>query len=294
MVWLIAIVALSLIGTVIYTGILNGRDAQKQGGKISVVASLSQYGEMAQIVGGDYVSVTNVIKKASVDPHDYEPTADIARIYQNAELIISNGGGYDEWSVRFAKANNDAQQVNVGSLMGYHDGDNEHFWYSPSMPAKFVDAVAKKLSTLDPEHHAYYEANAAAYKQKVATELTSKIAQVRALTVGKSILATEPVYDNTLDALGISVLVPAFAHAVEEGEDPSSSTIRDWQTAIDGGKVAFIVNNSQTSSKLVTQAVDYAKEHHVPVVNVTETMPDGKTYLGWQVAELNRIQEVLQ
>ena len=48
-------------------------------GKLDVVASISQWGTMAQALGGDHVTVTSAIANAAADPHDYEPTtADIA------------------------------------------------------------------------------------------------------------------------------------------------------------------------------------------------------------------------
>jgi zinc/manganese transport system substrate-binding protein len=292
LVWLIGLVVLGLIGLVIYTG-TKSVDEKVATGKILIVASLDQYGQVAKAVGGQYVQVTSIIDKASVDPHDFEPTAGVAREYQAAKITISNGGGYDEWSTRLAAANNKATAINVAKLVGYQAGDNEHFWYTPSVPATLAESVAATLIKTDPAHKAAYTKNLTAYKQQLKP-LASLRSQVGKLVAGKNVLTTEPVYDNTLTALGAIIEVPEFAHAVEEGEDPSSATIRDWQAAIDSGKIAFVINNSQTTSKLVDQALAYALERRLPIVDIAETMPDGMTYIDWQMNELNALREALE
>jgi zinc/manganese transport system substrate-binding protein len=40
--------------------------------------------------------------------------------------------------------------------------------------------------------------------------------------------------------------------------------------------------------------LDAAKSHHVPVVPVAETLPEGKTYLTWMRANLDAIGAALQ
>ena len=68
------------------------------GGTLDVAASVSQWGTMAQTLGGEHVVVTSAIANAAADPHDYEPTtADIAGI-SSADIAVVNGAGYDTWA----------------------------------------------------------------------------------------------------------------------------------------------------------------------------------------------------
>jgi zinc/manganese transport system substrate-binding protein len=64
---------------------------------INVVASTNVYGDIAKVVGGDKVSVTAIINKTSQDPHSYEATAQDRLAVSKADLVVENGGGYDDF-----------------------------------------------------------------------------------------------------------------------------------------------------------------------------------------------------
>ena len=44
------------------------------GGKVQIVAAESFWGSIAEQLGGDRVTVTEIINNPDADPHDYEPT----------------------------------------------------------------------------------------------------------------------------------------------------------------------------------------------------------------------------
>lgn len=80
---------------------------------IKVVSSVDFYGEAAQKVLGNYGSVQSVITNPNIDPHDYEPSAKIAKEVSNANLVVYNGIGYDSWMTKLAK-NANVKSVRVG------------------------------------------------------------------------------------------------------------------------------------------------------------------------------------
>ncbi|MDR3191151.1 MAG: zinc ABC transporter substrate-binding protein [Lactobacillaceae bacterium] len=296
--WLLVIPAVIVIGLIVLVvdrGVQNNRNqtlTSSQG--ITVVASLDTYGEMAKAVLGKHGQVTSILNKADLDPHDFEPTASTAKAYQQANVIISNGGGYDAWSTKFAKTNKTAKDINVASLYNFKDGDNEHYWYKPSIANKLTAQLVKDYSALLPKYKAQFKQNARAYLTSLKA-LNVKRAEVGALLKGKTIMATEPVFNNALTGYtDVTIADQAFALAVDEGEDPTPKAVREWQTLIDQGKVAVIINNTQTSGKIVENAIQYATKHKVPIVGVTETKPDGKTYAEWQIDQLNEIEKALR
>ncbi|WP_180368501.1 metal ABC transporter solute-binding protein, Zn/Mn family, partial [Oenococcus oeni] len=65
--------------------------------KIKVVASVDFYGEAAKAVLGNKGTVTSVIKNPSIDPHDYQPTSNVAKKVSEANFVLYNGIGYDTW-----------------------------------------------------------------------------------------------------------------------------------------------------------------------------------------------------
>nr|MWN21790.1 zinc ABC transporter solute-binding protein [Leuconostoc lactis] len=77
-----------------------------------------------------------------------------------------------------------------------------------------------------------------------------------------------PSFDTNLTWFGI-VMDNDFSEAIEEGNDPSPATLSALKTAITSHKIAFIVNNKQTTSATVNNIIDLAKANHIPVVNVT-------------------------
>ncbi|QIL50050.1 zinc ABC transporter solute-binding protein [Weissella coleopterorum] len=261
--------------------------------KIRIVTSLAVYGEMAQAVVGDQGQVQSIINKASVDPHEYEPSVQTAKAYAQAQLIIANGAGYDAWSTKFAQANTQAQKLNVGTIVGYHEGDNEHFWYQPTVTKAMMDPLVDKLSALKPASRSYFQTNAQRYI-KTIQPLAEKRAELTKQLKGKSVLVTEPVYDNALAGLGVHDLNPNFAHAIEAGNDPNPTDVLAWNDAITQGQVAFVINNPQTENAVTRRAVKKAQQFQVPIISVTETKPDGKNYLEWQLGILEQIEEALK
>ncbi|HYZ00721.1 MAG TPA: zinc ABC transporter substrate-binding protein, partial [Candidatus Binatia bacterium] len=57
-----------------------GSGGTNTSGKLQVVAAESFWGSIAAQLGGDRVTVTNVIKNPDTDPHDYEPSPADGRV----------------------------------------------------------------------------------------------------------------------------------------------------------------------------------------------------------------------
>lgn len=281
------LLVLVLIAAVMYKGI-SQNTSKVASNKIQLVSSLDFYGEMAKAVAGDQADVHSVIKDTSVDPHDYEPTSDVAKLYSSANLIVSNGGGYDTWGTKFAKQNAKAKSIEVANLTNYKEGQNEHLWYKLETPSKLVNKLSDELGELRPAKKDYFKTNAQSYLASLKP-LTDLQNEAKAALKDKRYLATEPVYDNTLLALGAENLSMSFEQAVDEGDDPTAKDITDWHSDIDNNRVQFVINNPQNTSTLAKQAVQYAKDHKVPVIDVTETKPKGQNYKDWQIKQLKQV-----
>src|SRR5882672_6975051 len=74
-------------------------------GKLTVVAAEDFWGSIATQLGGDRVTVTNLISNPDTDPHDYEPTPGDGREIASADYVIDNGIGYDPWADQLVSAN---------------------------------------------------------------------------------------------------------------------------------------------------------------------------------------------
>ena len=91
-------------------------------GKIEVVASINQWGSVAEDLGGSNVEVTNIMTKTNVEAHDYEPTSQDVAKFGTAKVAIVNGADYDPWATKAAQPTK-ATLVTAAETAGIKEGD---------------------------------------------------------------------------------------------------------------------------------------------------------------------------
>lgn len=286
------VVVLAVIVGLMVTGWSPSKSHQKP---IRVVTSLNFYGEVAKAVAGDHGTVTSFINSSAVEPHEFQPTTKQAKQVAIANVAIENGLGYDAWMSKMVKADskNKITLINVGEQVAKEkDGANEHVWYRPATMSALGTTLAKQFSKLDPDHKADYEKNAKAYQAKLQ-KLDKVIAQAKQ-NVGDNRLVdvSEPVFDYALENLGYQINDQHFEKAVEDDSDPSPKDIQQIQDDITNHRIALFVNNSQESGKTVENLVKLAKENNVPVLNVTESEPDGEDYVSWMTKQYQALLKI--
>ncbi|MFL2070175.1 metal ABC transporter solute-binding protein [Leuconostoc mesenteroides] len=289
------IIALSAI-VVIFIGValFRGNSSSSSNQKITIVASTDFYAEIAKTVVGEHGTATAIIKDANVSPEDYEPTTTVAKKVSGADIVLANGLGYDAWLNKLAKTSKNTKLIRVGEdVLNKKTGVNPHLWNDPETMSKTANYLATELGKKDPKNRDYYKKNAKKYvaSLKPVNDLITKISKK---ADGQTVAQTEPVFEYMLDGLGYKIMDTDFSEAIEEGNDPSPATLAALKSAITNHKIAFFVNNTQTSSSTVSNLIDLAKKNDIPVVNVTETIPNGENYVSWKLKELKAIEKVTQ
>ena len=118
---------------------------------VSVVATVNQWGQIVEQLGGDCVTVDSIISGSAADPHDYEPTPADSAAFEDADLAVLNGLGYDSWAQRALDQVGDGPAVIVaGDVAGRTTGDNPHIWYSPEAVRAMTEAITGELAQLTP------------------------------------------------------------------------------------------------------------------------------------------------
>lgn len=265
--------------------------------KLSVVTTTNFYGEMARAVGGKHVQVTSIINKPTVDPHDYEPTPQVAKQVAGADLAIANGLGYDGWMNKLVKSAGTTKLMRVGEdVLHRKAGVNEHLWYDvQTMPAA-AKYLANQLGKIDLDHRAVYQKNAATYidSLKPINKQVNQLKRQVAKLDNRNVFVSEPVFDLALKTIGLKVTNANFENAVEKGSDPSPKVVHQMQTALKRRQVILFVNNRQVSSSTVTNMVKLAKQNDVAVLGVTETMPANVTYQEWMLKQYRQLSQLLK
>ncbi|SPE14864.1 Manganese ABC transporter substrate-binding lipoprotein precursor [Leuconostoc mesenteroides] len=289
------IIALSaIVVIVIGVALFRGNSSSSSNQKITIVASTDFYAEIAKTVVGEHGTATAIIKDANVSPEDYEPTTTVAKKVSGADIVLANGLGYDAWLNKLAKTSKNTKLIRVGQdVLNKKTGVNPHLWNDPETMSKTANYLATELGKKDPKNRDYYKKNAKKYvaSLKPVNDLITKISKK---ADGQTVAQTEPVFEYMLDALGYKIMDTDFSEAIEEGNDPSPATLAALKSAITNHKIAFFVNNTQTSSSTVSNLIDLAKKNDIPVVNVTETIPNGENYVSWKLKELKAIEKVTQ
>ncbi|MGJ6969927.1 metal ABC transporter solute-binding protein, Zn/Mn family [Streptosporangium sp. G11] len=266
---------------------------------ITVVASTNVYGDIVKQVGGDRVAVTSIISDPAQDPHSYEANTQNQLALSKAKVVVENGGGYDDFVDTMIKSsgNSSAEIINAVAVSGRTapaGGElNEHIWYDFPSVAKIADRISAALTKADPASAATFTANADAFKNKLQP-LVDHEAKIAADAGGAAVAITEPVPLYVLDAAGLKNLTPEeFSEAIEEGNDVSAEVLRETLALLSDKKVEALVYNEQTSGPQTEQLKKAAEDNGIPVVTLTETLPEGEDYIGWMTANLDALQAAL-
>lgn len=261
---------------------------------IKVVAAENFYGDLVKQLGGSHVSVTSILADPNVDPHEYQSNAQTSITVSQADLVIENSGGYDDWMDKILSASPNGKRL---LLKGYAIAtplpDNPHVWYSFDNAAKIARAITGALKKLDSADSAAFDGNLQAFQQSLQP-LQQKIVSIKAQYHGTSVGLTETIYLYQTSLEGLQVLTPfEFEKAVAEGNDPPADTVIAATDQINKRQVRVLIYNKQTVTPITTNLEDLARSKHIPIVPVTETMPPSKTYQTWMMDQLIALQTAL-
>jgi len=265
-----------------------------------IVASTDVYGDIASQVAGDLADVTSIITGASQDPHSYEATARDQLAFSEADIVIENGGGYDDFvdTMLDSADNDDAVLLNAAEISGYDqepaEGEfNEHMWYDFPTMEKVADELAAALAEEDAEHSDEYRSNADDFLASLQT-LEATEADLESQYQGTGVAITEPVPLYMLEASGLVNETPGeFSEAIEEGTDVSPAVLNETLQLFSTGAVEVLAYNEQTTGPETEQLKAAAEEAGVAVISVTETLPDGQDYLSWMTGNLDALTDAL-
>jgi zinc/manganese transport system substrate-binding protein len=276
-------------------------------GIVDVVASTSVYGDIVSTIGGDKVRVESIITRTSQDPHSYEATTQVKLAVSKAELLVENGGGYDGFIRKLADDTglDRGRVLNAVELSGLAPGDdasgdgndqagfNVHVWYSLPAMARLADAVAAKLGELEPSSAETFRGNAEAFKGSLGG-LEAELAGIKASAGAAPVAVTEPVPLYLLEAAGLDNQTPdEYTAAIQEDTDVPPAVLKATTDLMKSGNIRLLAYNQQTEGPQTVDVKDAATAAGVPVVNFSETLPEGKSYLQWMTGNVDNIGRAL-
>lgn len=146
-----------------------------EGGRLAVVATTTQVADFVRNIGGDRVTVTQILKP-NVDPHDYEPSPADLQAVGDADLVVQNGVGLEKWldqmieSAGFRGTRVDTSkgvEIRKGHGEPAEEAGDPHIWNNPENAQTMSRTIAAAFAAKDPAHRATYEANLKTYTARL-------------------------------------------------------------------------------------------------------------------------------
>ncbi len=291
-----------------------GSSVGLQGATPKVLAVESFLADIAQNVAGDRVKIVTLMP-LGIDPHGFEPTPqDIGRI-ADANVLIVNGAGYEEWlqkvldnaggkrEVIVASAGLASRTARAGELSSSEATDatqgagDPHFWLDPTKVVIYVENVRDGLIQSDPAGKDTYTANAAAYIAKL-DELDKSIAdQIQQVPEARRLLVTNhESLGYFADRYGLRV-VGAIIPSISTNASPSAEEMAHLVETIRRVAAPAVFLEANANPQLAEQI---SQETGIKVVTnlYTETLTpsDGAapTYLDMMRYNARQIVEALE
>jgi zinc/manganese transport system substrate-binding protein len=266
--------------------------------KLHVVAAENFWGSIAAQLGGDKVQVTSIISNPDADPHDYEPKPTDARIVAGSRYVIFNGAGYDSWIQKLIDANPVDNRVvlDIGALVGKHEGDNPHLWYSPDYVMKAIEQMTADYQKLAPTATSDFAQQKTQYTTVALRDYLNTIQTIRQNYQGTPVGATESMFAYLASALGLNlVTTPEFMNAIAEGVTPTATDKLNFDQQVNQKQIKVLIYNAQNSTPDVEALKTKAQDAGIAIASMTETLtPATASFQEWQTAQLKALQSALE
>ncbi|MEK7148521.1 MAG: zinc ABC transporter substrate-binding protein [Patescibacteria group bacterium] len=139
-----------------------------ENGGIRIVASFYPLSYVAKAIGGDFVTVRNLVP-AGVEPHDFQPSPrDLVEI-GNADILLYNGASLEPWIKSWEQGNTPRPKriVNManalkGQGVNFIKSDgviDPHFWLDPVIMKSETEIIRDVLIQIDPAHKDMFNDN---------------------------------------------------------------------------------------------------------------------------------------
>jgi zinc/manganese transport system substrate-binding protein len=238
--------------------------------KLAVTASFSILGDLVRVVGGERVSVTNLVGP-NEDAHGFEAKPSDAKLLLQSRLLVSNGLGFDPWAQVLARSVDYKGMALLASkglkplteaakpaVKGHghnhahsHGEADPHAWQNPNNVVLYVRNIAAALSQLDPASASTYQANADAYvKELQALDVWAK-AQFNAIPAAqRKVITSHDAFGYLAAHYKITFLSP---QGISTEAQPSAKDVAQLITQIQREKIRAVFLENMSNQRLLTQ-----------------------------------------
>jgi ABC-type Zn uptake system ZnuABC Zn-binding protein ZnuA/ABC-type Mn2+/Zn2+ transport system permease subunit len=279
-----------------------GGSGSEGGGQLQVVATTTQIGDWVREVGGEAVSVDQVLQP-NTDPHEYEPRPSDVEAAASATLVFVNGDNLDSWIDQvLSDGGGDAEIVDLGAVVperlpGESGGEeaskfDPHWWHDPRNAEAAVREIERRLVVADPSAKSEFQGNAEAY-----------LASLRKLDRGiaicidsvppeqRKLVTDHDAFGYFTNRYGIDV-VGAIIPSQTSQAQPSAKDLSELIGQIESEKVEAVFPESSLSPKVadaIARQTGASADYTLYGDTLGPTDSDGATYLQMEQANADAI-----
>jgi ABC-type Zn uptake system ZnuABC Zn-binding protein ZnuA len=230
-------------------------------GAIRVVTTTTVFADIVRSVGGSRADVHSIIPPG-VGPEDYEPKPDDARLLADAQLIVSNGVGLDDFLNRLLESGSGGRTPRLVLGEGIDpilvDGEpNPHFWLDPTLvKTGYLPKIVTALSALSPADASTFQANAAAYGTQLDaldTELKAKVETIPA--ANRKLVTFHDAFPYFARHFGFELIGVVVANV---GQEPNAAELAALVQKVESAGVKAVFSEAQFNPKLAQTLADEA------------------------------------
>jgi ABC-type Zn uptake system ZnuABC Zn-binding protein ZnuA len=258
---------------------------------LRVVATTTVLADLVRQVGGDRVDVQSLVPLGG-EAHTFDPKPSDARRITNANLLVMNGLGLDDWldklvddagarevprvvlakdlpGVTYLEAPVEEATGTPGSRggSGYDqpgssasapavESANPHLWMNVAYTRKYVERITQALVGLAPGDAATFQANAARYDaqlQQLDTFVRDSLAALPA--ANRRVVSEHDAFPYFADAYGIQIVDVVIT---VPGQEPSAADVARVIDAIRASHVKAVLSEIQFSAELTRRIASEA------------------------------------
>ncbi|HVQ89049.1 MAG TPA: metal ABC transporter substrate-binding protein [Actinomycetes bacterium] len=276
--------------------------AAEEADNLSVVTSFYPLQFIAERIGGDAVTVTNLTKPGA-EPHDLELSPQQVAALADSDLAVRLSGFQpavdDAFDVAGPPATFDARPyadlsltyspIEESSTTGTSEpSPDPHFWLDPMRLANVADALAAKLASLDPEHAEEFSNNARTLRGDL-TGLDTELRRGLADCANEDLVTSHTAFGYFADAYGLQQVGIAGLTPESEPDPGALTAVTDFVEANDVHTIYFETLVSPDIAETIAGATGATTAVLDPLEGLSDAS-DGDNYLEIMRSNLAQLQ----
>jgi zinc/manganese transport system substrate-binding protein len=279
--------------------------------KLNVVATLPDFGSIAESIGGDKIKVTSIARGAE-DPHFVDARPSYIRVLNQADVLIEGGADLEiGWLPPLVSGARNSKIV--GTAPGHvilsrglallevpnapvdrsqgdvHPGGNPHYWLDPANAKPIATRLAEVFSQLDAANASHYAANLKQFNAALDEKLAAWVKQLEPFK-GTKVVTYHKSFDYLLKRFGFEL---AGTLEPRPGLEPSPTHIGGLIPRMKSDGVKLVVIETFRPRRTPERVANDAGAKLLVLPSSVGGVPQAKDYFGLIDHDVTQIAKAL-